>query len=344
MKLHHLTAFFSSILVCSHALAQAPSMDKELADLAEKLSPQVKDHAKKKVAVLDFTDLQGESSELGRYVAEQLSVNLVMGRRDFSVLDRANLKSILAEHKLTAKGLVDPENAKKLGQFAGVDALILGTIIPKNQSVSLTAKIITTDTAEIVGAARAEFRSDDTIQQLLSHPAKADQMGSEPSSSPPGIAAQQFGNLTIQLRSVRGLPDDSASVTLLFQNKDTKNSIAVALHSAPMPHYLDAITSLVLADGTEYLFENATGIRLLNSNPNSLTEIAPGESLQVSLKYRAHRMPAESISSATLQAELVINSNYSERSYLNYRQKVDVLPPECRIRNLMFEIPLKPKK
>jgi len=42
-----------------------------------------------------------------------------MSKRDFSVLDRANLNSILAEHKLTAKGLVDPENAKKLGMFSG---------------------------------------------------------------------------------------------------------------------------------------------------------------------------------------------------------------------------------
>jgi len=40
---------------------------------------------------------------------------------------------------------VDPDNAKKLGMFAGVDALILGTMVPMNQDVELTAKIITTD-------------------------------------------------------------------------------------------------------------------------------------------------------------------------------------------------------
>ncbi len=119
------------IFLCGQAHAQAQDIDTELSNLAGKLATQVNDHGKKKVAVLDFTDLQGGSSELGKYIAEQLTVNLVMGKRDFSVLDRANLKSILAEHKLTATGLVDPENAKKLGMFAGVDALILGTIIPK---------------------------------------------------------------------------------------------------------------------------------------------------------------------------------------------------------------------
>src|SRR4051794_7750467 len=108
--------------------AESPDIDTELTGLAQKLGAAVKENGKKKVTVLDFTDLEGQTSELGRYIAEQLTVDLVMNRKDFAVLDRANLKSILAEHKLTATGLVEPENAKKLGMFSGVDALVLGTI------------------------------------------------------------------------------------------------------------------------------------------------------------------------------------------------------------------------
>jgi len=50
--------------------------------------------------------------------------------------------------------------------------------------VSLTAKIITTDTAEVVGAARAEFTVDETVQQLESKPntAKEAPNVSEPQS------------------------------------------------------------------------------------------------------------------------------------------------------------------
>jgi hypothetical protein len=78
------------ILVCGRLFAQPATMDTELTALTEKLAAQVKDNGKKKVAVLDFTDLQGATTELGKYVAEQLTVNLVIGKRDFSVLDRAN--------------------------------------------------------------------------------------------------------------------------------------------------------------------------------------------------------------------------------------------------------------
>src|SRR5690349_5887577 len=126
----------------SMSFVQGQEVDKELSGLADKLSSLIKENGRKKVTVLDFTDLQGVESELGKYIAEQLTVNLVMVKKDFSVLDRANLRKILTEHQLTTTGLVDPENAKRLGQFAGVDALILGTIIPKNQKITLTAKII----------------------------------------------------------------------------------------------------------------------------------------------------------------------------------------------------------
>ena len=188
MNLKRFVAVFLAVMWCGHAFAETQDIDKELSDLAEKLAIPIKERGMKKVTVLDFTDLQGGSSELGKYIAEQLTVSLVIGKRDFTVLDRANLKSILAEHKLTATGLVDPENAKKLGMFAGVDAIVLGTIIPKGATVSLTAKIITTEKAEVAGAARAEFKSDETVQQLLAHPtAPADIAGSSvPISKPLG--------------------------------------------------------------------------------------------------------------------------------------------------------------
>src|SRR5262249_15151701 len=137
MRANHVLLALLCILLCNVA-CEAEDMDSELSKLAIKLAPSIKEAGKKKVTVLDFTDLQGGGSELGKYIAEQLTVDLVMEKREFSVLDRANLKSILAEHKLTATGLVDPANAKKIGQFAGVDALVLGTITPKGSDITLT--------------------------------------------------------------------------------------------------------------------------------------------------------------------------------------------------------------
>src|SRR5437899_296918 len=50
---------------------------------------------KKTVAVVDFTDLQGNVTELGRYLAEEFSTALVEEPRSFDVIDRIHLKVIL---------------------------------------------------------------------------------------------------------------------------------------------------------------------------------------------------------------------------------------------------------
>lgn len=258
MKPCRLIVLFACLLLCLQAFGEPDDVDKELTTLAEKLAAQVKESGKKKVTVLDFSDLQGNSEgELGRYIAEQLTVNLVMGKREFSILDRANLRSILAEHKLTAQGLVDPENAKKLGQFAGVDALILGSIIPKSNTVSLTAKIITTDTAEIVGAARAEFKNDEAVQQLIAKPTTTE------TASDSGVAPDEikkpFGDLQATVQSIRMLAGDaiygSATLTLVISNTSATTTFGVDI-----PNNIYNDFNLSNDRGDEFKATEVTGI------------------------------------------------------------------------------------
>lgn len=294
---------------CSLSLGQAQEMDQELAAMATKLATFTKENGKKKVTVLDFTDLQGGSSELGKYVAEQLTVNLVILKKDFAVLDRANREKILAEHKLTATGLVDPANAKKLGQFAGVDALILGTIVSKAQKVSVTAKIITTDTAEIVGAAKTEFLSDDSVQKLLSQAAPTDDVGSPVAARSPAPAAPKpFGDLQAKA-SVQLLPGDAiygfAKLTITITNASATTTYGVAVQS-------DIHDRLNLSNsrGDEFKATEIAGIEKAFESPGGfrgeLTDIPPKSAITITSKsqvrwngrpgdYRPYRLQTELI-------------------------------------------------
>jgi TolB-like protein len=264
-------------------------MDKELSDLAEKLAIPVKEHGKTKVAVIDFVNLEGQpEGELGKYVAEQLTVNLVMSTRGFSVLDRANLRKILAEHKLTSKGLVDPDNAKKLGMFAGVDALILGTIIPKaSNSISLTAKIITTDTAEIIGAARAEFKTDETVRQLMTKPAVAETPAEESQSEFTPAIRKPFGDLQAKVESLRVVPGDNyygyATLTLVISNMSDSKTYGVAMSPNPYTSF-----SLTNNRGDEFRGTEVSGIDTAfdrgGSFSGSMSDIPPKSSISVSIK------------------------------------------------------------
>src|SRR4051812_34894093 len=69
--------------------------------LAEEVATAVTKAELRNIAVMDFTDLQGNVQEIGRFMAEELTTSLVLQNRSFKTIDRANLRSILSEQKLT---------------------------------------------------------------------------------------------------------------------------------------------------------------------------------------------------------------------------------------------------
>ena len=79
-----------------------------------------------RVAVADFPDLQGVTSNLGRYVASRLTTRLAQEGK-FLVVERQHLGQVLAELCFSMSDLVDTAKAKQLGRMAGVEAIVVGT-------------------------------------------------------------------------------------------------------------------------------------------------------------------------------------------------------------------------
>lgn len=134
---------------------------------AEKISATLSKQGRKSVAVVDFTDLQGSVTELGRFMAEQLSVALASEDRDFKVIDRGHLRKILREQGLGSSGVIDPTTAQEVGRIAGVDTLITGTLTPFGETVSLSIKALDTKTAENIRAMSVEIPKTNAIAELL---------------------------------------------------------------------------------------------------------------------------------------------------------------------------------
>jgi len=146
----------------------ASAQEKELRAITDKLSESLSQTGKKTVAVVDFTDLQGCVTELGRFVAEELSASLAEGGKGLDVVDRTNLRVTLQENKLAATGVIDPATARKLGQLAGVDSLITGTLTPFGDSVRVAVKVLDAATARIITATRGDIARTKAIDELLS--------------------------------------------------------------------------------------------------------------------------------------------------------------------------------
>ena len=147
----------SFLVVALTAMAAATVEAQDSRPVSSAIAARLEASGRKAVAVADFTDLQGNVNELGRYLAEELSVALVNDAKSFSVIDRTHLKSLLREHKLASTGLIDPQTARQLGKIAGVDTLVTGTLTAFGDSVKLTVKALDTETARILGAATSEI-------------------------------------------------------------------------------------------------------------------------------------------------------------------------------------------
>lgn len=90
----------------------------------------------KRIAVLDFeVDASGQEGQsavgstrnVGKEIADLL-VNRLSQLGTYTVIERRQLRRILDEQKLAAKGLVDEETAARVGGVLGVDALVIGNV------------------------------------------------------------------------------------------------------------------------------------------------------------------------------------------------------------------------
>ena len=158
------------------------SYQEELNQMSQGITKDIIKSGKKRVAVVDFTDLKGGTTELGRFIAEELSVDLTRNSQKYEVIDRGHLKSILTEHKFELSGLVDAQTVKELGKIAGVDLLVTGMLTPFGDSIRISCKILNTASAKVIGARKTEIAKTRSIENMLAHGIDS---GDKPSSAPP---------------------------------------------------------------------------------------------------------------------------------------------------------------
>lgn len=154
-------------------------------------------------------------------------------------MDRTHLKSILAEHKLSATGLIDPQTARKLGQIAGVDAIITGTITPFGDSIRISVKVLDTATAKVISAATGNIAKTKAIEGLLARGiASAQSTGQQAPatgriSSPNNQKAKKVGDLMVTMKDVVVSSKERVGVIIDFFNQSDKELKLAASTGAP---------------------------------------------------------------------------------------------------------------
>lgn len=243
MRKPYVAAF---VIMCLFVITPSPlpAYEKEIKSLSSAIVENIGKASKKTVAIVDFTDLQGNVTELGRFIAEELSVDLTTMARDFEVVDRTHLRSILAEHKLSLSGLTDPKTVKKLGEIAGVDAIITGSVTPFGDSIRVSVKVIATNTAKVVGATKGDIAKTKAIEDLLARGIEAEVRVLVPEAvvtAPSSAKAQQRVEVKDFLFELQGCKasGQTVSCSLLITNKGKDRDIWITVGRNNMSRIVD---------------------------------------------------------------------------------------------------------
>lgn len=202
--------------------------EKEIRELSASLAENIKKTGKSRIAVVDFTDLQGNVTELGRFIAEEFAVALLGNGQGFEIVDRTHLQALIKENRLSATGLIDPATAQKLGQIAGVDALVTGTITPFGESVRLSVKILDAKSAKLIGANAGNIPATEAIKTLLSSGIQGGGNGGSSEkliAQPPRLQAEQkieANEFTFTLQKCERSGDSVTFYFIITNNKEDR--------------------------------------------------------------------------------------------------------------------------
>src|SRR5207302_3918594 len=150
--------------VAGHVHAQA-TLDQRMGELSKQISDGLTENQKRTIAVVEFSDLRGNVTDFGRFIAEELITRLYQTKK-FKVIERQLLNKVIAEQKLSLTGVIEQSAAQRLGKVLGVGAIASGTITDLGKALRVNARLIDTATGEIFAVASAEVIKDDAVLTL----------------------------------------------------------------------------------------------------------------------------------------------------------------------------------
>jgi TolB-like protein len=142
------------------------SIDEQMNQLTAQIIASFNQSNVQKIAVIEFADLEGNVTQLGRFIAEELITRIFTSGR-FDVVERNLLNKVLAEQQLGMTGYLDQESAISLGQILGVQAIISGSITDLGNNIKINSRLISTETGSVFAVASINIPKNDMIRKLL---------------------------------------------------------------------------------------------------------------------------------------------------------------------------------
>jgi TolB-like protein len=160
--------FLSLVLILgfSASLFAATDFRSGIDDIVKQIVDSMESEQKKRVAIMDFRNIDQSVSKLGMYLSETLITKLFQTHK-FKVIERSQLGQALQEIGLGQTGVVDQKTAQEVGKVLGVDSLVIGTVTDLVNSIDINARLISTGTGEVFAVESSEIQKNAVVDTLM---------------------------------------------------------------------------------------------------------------------------------------------------------------------------------
>jgi len=140
----------------------------ELDQRLDQLAQAIGSHLQRgdRLAITDFPDLHGKSSDLGKHISEELTTRL-LNQGQAHIIERGKMQQVMKEQKLGAAEGVDDETAARLGKLLGAGIIVVGTISDLGTEVKVNARLLDTTSGEGLGASSITLSRVGAVARLL---------------------------------------------------------------------------------------------------------------------------------------------------------------------------------
>ncbi|MEA1986944.1 MAG: FlgO family outer membrane protein [Candidatus Marinimicrobia bacterium] len=166
------------------------TLDSQLEILVAQIVNSLSENNKVKIGVMQFTDLQGNASNLGKYIAEELTTRLYLTKR-FDVVERQMMDKILEEQNLSLHGYIDIDSKVGVGKVLGVDAIVSGSITDLGEYIKINARLISPEDGKVFSVASVKILKDGVINKLMGQSIETKKTGKPITKDQPPIHVEK---------------------------------------------------------------------------------------------------------------------------------------------------------
>ncbi len=324
-----------AVVLPAGQVRSASNIDGALDEIASQIVERAAANSRTNVGISTFTHSDGTCSQLSNYVTEFIVDSLFnAGAGQIDIIERSQLSAIFREMELVYDATIAPDTARKLGEIAGVDALVTGSLIEFGEEVKVQARLISTADGKLFATARSEFPRIGTIGKMMEDRSRAacgfTTASGEPEPERSNSTSTGGGDARVQLSADAANTYSSdvfiAELTSVIYAKATgATSFAIRFqNTSENPIGLSYLPkSLSVADGNGGFMTysgNWSGVRECynsgslqycnTSNPQYATTLPPGKVAQLNFAMEgAEKIEAPRI---TLSMELVVTPDTSQ--------------------------------